>query len=683
MATIVAAAAGGAFNTNATWVGGVKPTAADDAKLDATSGAVTVSGVSCVCRSLDMTGYASTLSGSGTLSIGDGSGGACTLAGTVSGSWLTIFKSTSNNGGAGWNITSNGKAFPGAVEFNGVGGKWILQDAFSSGTQSFTVTNGAFFANGKTMTIGAFDTSNTNTRTVDLTNSTVNCSNVWTVATTTNLTFVSTGSTLNFTGAGATLDCGSLSYNTVAITASGTTLITGANTFVNFTRTGTAAKTDRVTFSANQTVTGTLTLGGNTTQGVNRLLVSSDTQGTQRTITATGAAVVISGDVNFKDIDITGSPSWTNTGSKFVGDALGNGSLITTNRTSPTTQTATGTASFTWSTHGWTSHVPLPQDTVAIPNAFVAGRTITVDMPQLGADISFAGGSGSPILSTSIAVESYGSLTLVTGVAPSGTVAWTFAGRSTHTLTSAAATFTQSVIENAPSGTYTLQDAFVTSRSAAGSLTLTNGTLTTGNNAVTLSGASGSFSMTGGTLNLGSSAVTLAGTAAAATWTITGGTVNAGTSTITISTTTANTRTFAGGGQTYGTLTYTVAGSTGQLTITGANTFAAINFSDVTNARTLSMPTATATTITNVGGFNGVVGTAGKLMSVVGDVTSIYTQWTDYLSISSSDAIGPGWYAGANSTNGGGNTGWLFRARTPSCPNPTPRPRRALLRSAA
>lgn len=472
----------------------------------------------------------------------------------------------------------------------------------------------------------------------------------------------SSTSAITVSGAGATFTGGGKSFpGTVLLTGSGVATVAGTNTFVNLTRTGTGVKTDALTVSTTQVVTGTLTVGGNTTQGVNRLLVNSNTRGVQRTITMTGAAVVISGDVDFQDINITGSPSWTNTGSKFVGDALGNSSLVTTNITVAATQTHTTSTGGNWSdATKWTSRVPLPQDNVIV-NVNTTGA-LAVDMPRLGADITLTGFTGSVNLSTN--TESYGSMTVAAGMTTSNNGAWTLAGRSTHTLTMAGQTWPGAIFINAPSGTYILQDSLTISRGASGALTLSNGTLTDNGQSVTLTSATNAtYVQTAGTLTA-SGAWSIACTNAVAIWSVTGGAVNH-TGSITLSGATANTRIFAGFGQIYGILNYTIAGSTGQLTITGANSFAAINFSDATNARTLILPGSATTTISAAGGFNGVAGTAGKLMSVsasAGTATLALTGGCtcSFVSLTSISATPSGAAYAFDSINVSGNSGWIF-----------------------
>jgi hypothetical protein len=222
----------------------------------------------------------------------------------------------------------------------------------------------------------------------------------------------------------------------------------------------------------------------------------------------------------------------------------------------------------------------------------------------------------------------------------------------TMTIDMAGKTMTGTSVLKNNTGVYHLASAYT----AGSPLTITAGTFVDNGFAVSIS----TFTTNGGTLTA-TGVWSLTATGAVNIWNVSGGTQNMTGSTIAVTAASASTRTFIGGGKTYDTLTYTVAGSTGQLTITGQNTFGTINFSDVTNARTLAMPTSSGTTVT--GTFN-VNGTSGKLMTVTGDLTKTAgTVSCNYLSISNSDAAGgAAFYAGANSTNGGSNTGWVFTA---------------------
>lgn len=151
-----------------------------------------------------------------------------------------------------------------------------------------------------------------------------------------------------------------------------------------------------------------------------------------------------------------------------------------------------------------------------------------------------------------------------------------------------------------------------------GAVTLTTGTLNTNGQTCSWASFSSSNSNTR-TLTLGASAISLTGTGTV--WgcgTSTNLTVTANTATITLSTASSTARTFAGGGKTYGTLTYTVASSPGSLTLTGANTFSTLN---VGAGRPLILPSSATTTVTNMNaagvpnGYTYLPGVAGNYLS--------------------------------------------------------------------
>jgi hypothetical protein len=382
--------------------------------------------------------------------------------------------------------------------------------------------------------------------------------------------------------------------------------------------------------------------------------IRSVTPGTAFTISAASTSLT---NVDFRDITGAGAAAWTGTA---VGNALGNsGITFTTPVTRYGVVAGNWSNTATWSTSsggGGGSSVPLPQDAVILDGGSAAGSYV-VDMPRLCADLTMTDFTRTFNVGTN--TDIYGSYAGGTGMTLSGTSDITFRGRSSHTIGSAGKTFGGRVDFVAPGGTYTLTSALTCSRSF-NPMTVHAGTFNDGGFALNLT-ADGFFTVqTTGSINF-SGTTTLNATSAGNAWVFTGSGTVTHTGTIVLAVASTNSRTFAGGGKTYGTLTYTVAGSTGALVITGQNTFATINFSDVTNARTLTLPTSSGITIT--GTFN-VNGTSGKLMTVTGDVTKASgTVSCDYLSLSSSDAAGgAAFYAGANSTNGGSNTGWIFTA---------------------
>jgi len=552
----------------------------------------------------------------------------------------------------------------------------LLHNAGTTLTGAMTLTTGTLNTNGQTCSWGSFSSSNSNTRTLTLGASAITITaggTSWDTSTPTNLATPANTATLTMSGASALFNGGSRNWNGMSIvfSGSGAARIGGGagNVFANVTRTGTAAKTDSFLLNATLSVTGTMTLGGNTTQGVNRLLVQGLTVGSQATITA--AAYVINGDVDFMDINLaySGGASWTNAGAAFIGDALGNAGAVTTNATVSATQTATGTASFTWSTHGWTSRVPLPQDDVVINNAFVAGRTITADMPRLGRSIDFTGTTGTPALNLTTGVTMHGSLTLISGMTFTGIQTVTFAGRSAGlTITSATRSFPGSVVINAPSGTYTLSDAFSLSVASSLSLTLALGSLVaTGNVTV------GNFvSNVAGTraLTMGSGTWNLYRTGTTNVWNVanTGAfTFDPGTAIIDITATDSGvTKTFVGDGLIYPTLRHTATG-TAALTITGANTFTTLDLETNASARTITFPASTTTTVTGTMTLTGsgsarlaVISSSAGTAATISAATVAIT-YSDFKDITASGTASP--FTGTLLGSVSGNTNITTTAR--------------------
>lgn len=208
-------------------------------------------------------------------------------------------------------------------------------------------------------------------------------------------------------------------------------------------------------------------------------------------------------------------------------------------------------------------------------------------------------------------------------------------------------------------GSAVLADALV----VTGNIILSAGSFSTGNFTVTAL----TVTISGAAVTFGSSTINLTRTTTGNVFQFASGSVNAGTSNIVILNPSTNVRTFAGGGQTYFDVTDNVAGSTGGFTITGANTFHSLSFNDISNARTLTLPSSVTTVATNFL----VSGTAGKKMSVRASSSGTPatlsiasgTVSSDHVDIKDSTAIGgASFFAGSNSIDSGGNTGWSFTA---------------------
>lgn len=521
-----------------------------------------------------------------------------------------------------------------------------------------TLTSGTLNTNDQTCNWGKFLSFNTNVRTLTMGSSSITLTGVgtpgqtWNTSTFTNLTVTANTSVVTLTGHNSTWFGGS-GFNTnggsIVMTGSGVATVANSFTCANLTRIGTASKTDTLQFNGGgTTITGTLTITGNSE--VNRVQAQSLAVGTACIVSAGSVAL---SNVDFRDINASGAAiPWTGTS---IGDSLGNNGNITFD--TPTTQTRTGTGG-DWSNAGnWTSRVPLPQDNVLIDSG--ASGTISTDMPRLGANIDFTGFTGTANFTTANAI--FGNLTLASGMTVSGASNLTLAGRSSQTLNPNGKSFTQSLFIAAPGGSYTLQNNMTTVN-----FTLNGGTFTAGSYDVTAAAFLGSSTSGAITLNMGTGTWTMTSTATITIFGMGTGTVNPGTATIVIANASANVRTFQGTNQTFGTLTYTVAGSTGRLLLIGSNTFDTINFSDANNARTLRLTSGTTTTVTN--DFN-VQGTSGKPITLdsssAGNAATLSKSsgiiMCDYLSIQDSTATGgASWYAGSNSTSVSGNSGWIF-----------------------
>lgn len=674
MATITAAAGGGNWSAGGTWVGGVAPTAADDAVLDGTSGNVTID-VASACRSLDCSGYTGTLTHTAaiTLSIGTSTPGtgnrALRFSSTMTytlGDSLTSSISFVSTSTTQQTIDFSTKTV-GPVSFTGVGGSWLLASNLTmanltTSAPTLSLNAGTFDTGNFNVSVGAISSNSNTLRTISFGSSTITVYRSGTpvnfAGTVANLTFNAGTSNINTSAVivGAALAGGGKTFYDVSVSSlsGGGISITGNNTFHNLTIS--SLNSGGFLNSGNQTITGTLNLVGQDV--ANRLFVGSNVDGTQRTLTA---ANVTAQYVNFADTIGAGAASWNLSAITGGSGNIGNNSGITF--TTPSTQTWSGTSGGVWTANAWSGRVPLPQDTAIINAAFTAGQSITFAGGSrfFCGDVSFVGATGNPTFSVgNIGRTFYGSITLISGMTftSSGGSAMLMNGRGNHTITTAGKTVGTTWTFNGFGGTYTLQDDFTNNTI----INHTQGTLDLNNHNVT----SSVFNSTGAlarTLNMGSGTWNLA-----TGWSVTnatGLTFNCGTSTIKYGTS-ASTRTFAGAGLTYYDLTYNTAGSTGELDITGSNTFHAINFSDVTNARTLAFTAGTTTTIT--GSFN-VNGTSGKLMTI-GSITAANhtlsmppgnTVNCNYLSISRSKATGGAvWFANTTSTDGGNNSGWIF-----------------------
>lgn len=649
MSAIVANTGSNNWNTNGAWVGGVQPGAGDDVTIPATANVSITGAITVNCRSC-------TIAASGTLTfgnaatnilqIGDGTAGAGNVALSVSSSATISLAATPgtiqfiSTSATQQTITTGGQTLP-VIVFNGVGGSWINSDNITA--SGITLTNGSWATGNFSVTLSSVAFTGTTTRTFAPGSSAFSLSSTGApinAASATGLTVSANTATFTFTGTDSNPAGAGVNWNGASLIASGAGACTFSSpgTWANFTRTGTAITTCTLLFTtAGPTVTSAFTVNSNSL--TNRVLVASSVVGTPITITA--GSFVFTNVVDFMDITGAGAATWTvaGGGGTALGDCGGN-SGITFTTPAATTYTGAGTA-FTWSlTTGasWSAgRIPLPQDDVTINSG---SGSVTPDLPRLCRSIDMTGSTrlwARP--SAGFSLNIFGNITMTSIVA---TTNWTvvLAGRSSYTITTNGQTINSAVTIQAPSGTYTNQDAMT----AVGNIIHTSGTYNTNGFTMTCAAFNTSGTITR-TTTITNSTINLTGGAVVWTAVATGLTLNATPSNIVVQIASASARTFAGGGLTYDTLTYTVSGSVGALAITGSNTFNVINFSDASNARTLTLPAAGTQTINNA--FN-VFGTSGNLVtlnSATGGTTSTLSRTSGivnsaYLSIQDITATG-------------------------------------------
>jgi len=569
-----------------------------------------------------------------------------------------------------WSATSGGAggaSVPGTsdtVTFDGSSGGGTVT---ITATQSVTsITGGAFTGtlntNGQSITIsGAFNFSGSGVRTLTLGASTITCGQ-WNIAIITNLTFNANTSTITQSIlAGSIFLGGGLTYSIVTLSPTATGVanqITGDNTFSTLSITPEASKTHYFTISGNQVISGTLTINGNSS--INRVLISSNTIGTSRTLTAATVSVT---NADFRDITGAGAGSWNLSAiTGLSGDCGGNSGITFT---TPANQHWLNVNGGSWSTAAnWTSRVPLPQDDVFMDCAFGTSKTVTQDMPRVGKSIDWTGATWTTALiwAMSAATSVFGSLTLISGLTLSGSSTYTFEGRGSYTLDTKGINFARSLTLNAPTGTLTLQENLSKTGITSATLTITNGTFDANNKDILYP----SYSFTGGTLIMGSGTFTVTG--AGNTWNCTNTTITAGTSTIKFTDSTNNDCGFIGGSKIYNKLWFDRGASVNSLTIFGSNTFA--EFKDTgTVAHSILFTAGTTQTIAT---FN-VNGSSGNVITINSTTTGTHalvkagggTVSCDYLNIQHSVATpATTWYAGANSVNNQATatagSGWIF-----------------------
>lgn len=344
------------------------------------------------------------------------------------------------------------------------------------------------------------------------------------------------------------------------------------------------------------------------------------------------------------------------------------------------TASANATAGTKWAlTSGGAGGQPIPtaSDDVYI-DAASGAVTVTLTNSFTCRSLILTGFTGT--IAGTQAISIAGGLLLVSGMTLTYTGTITFTATSgSHNITTAGLSIGSNWTFNGVGGTWVLQDnvSMVTGKGFTltnGSLDLTGRTITTGNfvsnnsntRTLTMTNCSLTLTSTGTVWNFG---------------TITNLTFTATGSTVTVNDSSGTSKSFTSGGLTFNTIvlsgasitlsgantisTLTVSGDANVLS--GANTIATLNINTAGLATGLILTAGVTQTITNLA-TNGSVGNLAKLISSsAGSAATISkssgTVSVDYMSIKDSTASGGAtFYAGANSTNVSGNSGWIFTA---------------------
>lgn len=390
-----------------------------------------------------------------------------TWTGTNATTCLLAFLATTT----GKTVTTNGVTLTAQrIRFEGAGGAWTLGSAFTTTGNATFIEEGTFNTGNYNMTIVGLSraSSSTGTASILLGSSTITISGsgALQINSVTNLTLNAGTSQITISNASPTFAGGGLTYHNVSFTSAalGTTTITGANTFNNLTQTSRSATGIRtISLGDNQTVSGALTLGAANTS-IRRMLVASNTIGTQRTITCNGTLATLA-DVDFRNVNAAGTVATPWTGTR-IGNLLGNSNITFTTAADKYWNLVGGG---NWSGTGWAlssggavtaNNFPLAQDKVIIENTGLnTSATITINLDWQIGELDISTRTNAMTLANSTQPEFYKNIKLSSAVTMSGTVQWIISGQgTTQILDTNTATFVPPIIIGSPSGTLQLAE---------------------------------------------------------------------------------------------------------------------------------------------------------------------------------------------------------------------------------
>jgi hypothetical protein len=667
-----------AWNTAANWsnCGGVVPTSADDVVFDnlASTYTLNIAGSVASVKSFVTTGTtnAVTVTNTGSqimylygnfiLKSGDSF--------TIAGLWIEN-TATITQGGA---TLTTGYIYLYISSYPTI----TLGSDLNIGSGTFLMWQVVFNTNNYSITCGTFGEGGSYSATLTLNNSTLNVSNVSfgtapTVTSTTHTINITTDSATANNFAGKAWGIVNFKSNASAARAHLITPGSGAS-FVQF---NIDQLTDRrdvsVSFDGDFSVSQSSTWksgGAGNDDPTYRLLIKSNTTGTQKTATVTAAGQTLTfTDVDFQDIKVatTNSPTITKT---RVGDAGGNTGGATITSAPKTVYLDAGTTDNVyfsdnyWSTSSGggspsLNNYPLPQDTAIIDNNSFDDlyNIIWATAPRTGAIDASTLTESQNFYSNTI---HYGSLILSTAITIGGYEAYNFDARVAGTLSISYTTrdLYNNITINSYGGVVQLSSSMLMATTI---LTLTRGTIDLNGNTLTTKVFSSTGTNTRELKATGGGNIYITGT--------TGTVLNMTDPTsLTVSNAPAVTlngaltgnATFAGGGKTFGNFWNHTTGAYA-VQFTGSNVF---NNFKVDAGRTMQFTAGTTTTVGSLTatGTSGSPITLGSITAASHTLTKTGggTATCDYCNISYSTATPAStWYA-TNSTNNGNNSGWTF-----------------------
>ncbi len=631
--------------------GGCIPNSADNVFFDANSGfsnnGVTIN-QNAYCNNMDWTGAGNAnLYGNKILYIS----GSLNFINTMKVWFNGLYKFNSNNAGNVINTAS--QILRCNVYFEGSGEWTLLANLDFTTYKSIYHDNGSLITNNHDITASYYYSATTNTRQLTLGSSTINVDG-WKIINGTNMTLNPETSTINVNNNNSFFG-GDLIYNDVNILAASNISISGGNTYNNL----------------NIPNASSIKFEGAKTQTFNSLTIPSgsdcndyfslETINSGNIANFSMSAGAFNGDwLRITNITAGGGATFNATNSLGVGTTTG------WNITSPASvdlywigNDGDWGNTNNWSlTSGGASYgcVPTSNDNVFFDaNSFDGTwQSVNIYSTAYCKNMDWTGATNTPALEGSYQLKINGSLTLIPSMdisGYSGSINFTSSGVA-NAITSAGHTFQG--ISLSGSGTYSLTDNLIVSGSG---LTFNNGTFNTSNFDISTT-AFNSNSSSVRTLNLGSSNIDVEN------WNISNATnltLNAGTSEIVTRNSSSQ---FVGGDLIYNKVTL-IKPSWGSIFMFDSNTFNILSIAEGAMVQFEAGETQTTTSLE-------VAGSAGNYVQISSSISgnqAFISQTTqgfcgDWLKVKDISVGTQPFYAGENSVDLGGNSGWTWSGVT-------------------